>query len=115
MNDKEKNVMQAKVAEVLRDTGTRIQNKPIVRVDAITSGLVKLQKEVIKVITYGNDTTDDNMKAALTEAFGDTLYSMIAFAEENGIDIDVALDTVIQKYRDRFNHKDTVGSDRGRG
>ena len=115
MNDKEKNVMQTKVAEVLRDTGTRIQNKPFVRLADISSELGELQKEILKATAYGSASIADNMRASITEEFGDMLYSMIAFAEENGIDIDVALDTVIQKYRDRFDRKGAVGSDRGRG
>ena len=115
MNDKEKNVMQTKVAEVLRDTGTRIQNKPFVRLADISSELGELQKEILKATAYGSCSMACNKKESITEEFGDMLYSMIAFAEENGIDIDDALDTVIQKYRYRFNHKGTVGSDRGRG
>ena len=114
MNDKEKNVMQTKVAEVLRYTETRIQNKPFVRLADISSELGELQKEILKATSYGSCSIACNTKESITEEFGDMLYSMIAFAEENGIDIDVALDTVIQKYRDRFNHKGTVGSDRGR-
>lgn len=109
------NNIQYKVSEVLRDTGTRMQNKPFVRLADITSELGELQKEVLKATAYGSASVADNKKADIAEEFGDTLFSMVSFAEENGIDIDDAIEVVIQKYRDRFSKKGTIGSDRGRG
>ena len=109
------NNIQYKVAEVLRDTGTRIHNKPFVRLADITSELGELQKEVLKATAYGSASIADKKKADIAEEFGDTLFSMVSFAEENGIDIDDAIEVVIQKYRDRFSKKGTIGSDRGRG
>ena len=107
------NNIQYKVSEVLRDTGTRMQNKPFVRLADVTSELGELQKEVIKATAYGSSAiVADNKKADIAEEFGDTLFSMVAFAEENGIDIDEAIEVVIQKYRDRFSRKGTIGSDR---
>ena len=72
----------------------------------------EMAKEVLTATNYGeNDfTPTENWE----EEIGDCLFTLCALAEETDIDLDAALQKVLQKYRQRFADKGDISSGNAR-
>jgi len=68
----------------------------------------ELGKELIKGTDYGNK--DFEKTNNLESEIGDTIFSLICLCNRLDIDMDKALDNVIQKYINRFAKKGDIGS-----
>ena len=101
--------MQNKVLEFNRNMPCHSKPMPVsARILDIQSELGELGKEVLKASRYGTEgfakTEDFEME------LGDALYSILSLANETGIDAEVALDKVLEKYRKRIENKGNMGS-----
>lgn len=78
------------------------------RVLDLVSETGELSKEVLTASDYGEGdfaVTDD-----LVDEFGDVYYCLLSLAIELDIDPEAALEASIEKYRDRADERDSVGS-----
>ena len=68
----------------------------------------ELGKEIIKGTDYGIKQFDktDNLESEI----GDSIFSLICLCNRLDIDMKKALDSVIQKYTNRFEKKGDIGS-----
>ena len=73
-----------------------------------TSEVGELGKEILNGSDYGAKefVATDNLELEL----GDTFFSLIQIANELGIDLNAALNKVLEKYESRFNDKGNIGS-----
>ncbi len=80
------------------------------RILDIQSELGELAKEYLKSTKYG---TQENNKISsdFEMEFGDVLYSLLSLASETNINAEKALKLVIEKYRNRLNLSNQMGSD----
>lgn len=76
----------------------------------VISELGELSKEVLKATSYGENSFKATRDFELE--FGDCLYSLLALANESGIDAEKAVDAVLNKYASRIAAKDEMGSGR---
>ncbi len=74
----------------------------------LVSEVRELCKEVIKGSDYG--TKDFKKTDNLALEIGDTLFSLCALCNELDIDMDEALNKVLDKYENRFKNKGTISS-----
>lgn len=81
---------------------------PNIRIMDIQSEVGELTKEVIKVQKYG--TLPFAVTHDMQLELGDVLYSVLSFAEEQGIDAEQALHLAIAKYEARIAQKGHIGS-----
>jgi NTP pyrophosphatase (non-canonical NTP hydrolase) len=74
----------------------------------LTSEVGELGKEILNGSDYGTKdfTATDNLESEL----GDTFFSLICVANELGIDLNTALNKVLEKYEYRFNTSGNIGS-----
>ena len=74
----------------------------------VQSELGELAKEILKATKYGTEgffvTEDFEME------FGDVLYSLLSLAVETGIDAEMCLKKVLEKYQNRIDSKNNMGS-----
>lgn len=68
----------------------------------------ELAKELLKASEYGESEFEPT--EGFEDEFGDVYYSLLSLAAECGIDPEEALESSLEKYRERFESKDTVGS-----
>jgi NTP pyrophosphatase (non-canonical NTP hydrolase) len=74
----------------------------------LVSEVGEISKEVIKGTNYGKK---DFKKTENTEAeIGDVFFVLITLANQLNIDLDVALEKVLEKYQKRFEVKKEIGS-----
>ena len=73
----------------------------------IVSELGEMAKEILLHSDYGKKTIDHS--ARLEEEVGDTIFSLISLSNSLDIDMEVALDKVLKKYKSRFNNG-SIGS-----
>jgi len=85
------------------DTGREIRYLDLV------SEIGELGKELIKCSDYGKK--DFEMTPEVAGELGDCLFSMLALCKELGVDAELALAGVMDKYRARFERRGSVGSD----
>lgn len=74
------------------------------------SELGEVAKEILKMSDYGRKPPA--YREELKSELGDLLYSIITIANAFDVDMDEALDMVLQKYRKRLN-KGSAGSENG--
>ena len=74
----------------------------------ISSELGELDKEYLKATKYGTQSFAYSQDFELE--FGDVLYSLFCLANETGIDVETALDKVLEKYKNRANKNQSIGS-----
>ena len=82
--------------------------KPEYRALDIASEFGEVAKQILEQTGYGDrvlERTDD-----LEEELGDLYFSLIAMANSLGVDLDFALDKVIEKYKERIDGKGHPGS-----
>ena len=74
----------------------------------LTSEVGELGKEILNGSDYGTKefAATDNLELEL----GDTFFSLIQVANELGIDLDTALNKVLEKYENRFTSSGNIGS-----
>ena len=83
--------------------------KPEYRLIDLSSELGEVSKQVLKQTGYGErdlKRTDD-----LEEELGDLYFALIALANTMNIDLDFALEKVIEKYKERIDGKGHPGSE----
>ena len=68
----------------------------------------ELGKEIIKGTDYGTKQFEKTNN--LESEIGDSIFSLICLCNRLDIDMDKALEVVIQKYIDRFDKKGDIGS-----
>jgi len=73
------------------------------------SELGEVAKEVLRASRYGQGPA--TVSEAMKEELGDLLFSVLAFAAENGIDAERQLALANEKYRRRLAAKGTPGSE----
>lgn len=74
----------------------------------LTSEVGELGKEILNGSDYGTKefAATENLELEL----GDTFFSLIQVANELGIDLETALNKVLEKYESRFNSSGNIGS-----
>jgi NTP pyrophosphatase (non-canonical NTP hydrolase) len=77
-----------------------LENPPEHRVLDFTSEVGEISKEILKMTSYGKKKLEyrDEIKAEL----GDALYSLITIANYFNIDLEEALNMVLEKYKKRL-------------
>ena len=73
----------------------------------VVSELGELAKEILLNSNYGKKTIENSER--LEEEIGDTIFSLIAPSNSVDIDMEVALDKVLNKYESRSNNG-SIGS-----
>lgn len=68
----------------------------------------ELAKEILKSTDYGQQDFTPN--AGWEEELGDCLFTLCALAQQTDVDLEQALDKVLQKYKARFADKGDVSS-----
>lgn len=74
----------------------------------IQSELGELAKEYLKSSEYG--LNEFELKEDFELELGDVLYSLLSLANELKIDANLAIDKVLEKYKNRLKEKDNIGS-----
>lgn len=80
------------------------------RILDIQSELGELAKEYLKSTKYGTQE-NNKMSCDFEMEFGDVLYSLLSLANETNINAEKALKLVIEKYKNRLNLSNQMGSD----
>jgi len=85
-----------------------INLQPEIRMLDLTSEVGELAKEILKASNYGKKQLEfrEEMKLEL----GDVLFSLITLANALGINLEEALNSLIEKYRARAS-KGSIGSE----
>lgn len=68
----------------------------------------ELAKELLKASEYGKSEVETTPE--LEDVFGDVYYALLSLADECGIDPEDALESSMEKYRERFESGGSVGS-----
>lgn len=76
----------------------------------IESEVGELSKEFLKASRYG--TEDFVLTESFKMEFGDVLYSLLALANECGLNAEEALSMALEKYLSRINKNNNMGSGR---
>jgi NTP pyrophosphatase (non-canonical NTP hydrolase) len=76
----------------------------------LISEIGETAKEILKMTNYGKNSINLSNKDQIESELGDTLFSLIAFANTLNIDLDKALNTVLKKYQKRLA-KGSAGSE----
>jgi NTP pyrophosphatase (non-canonical NTP hydrolase) len=87
-----------------------LKHSPEVSVLDLVSEIGEVAKEILKSGDYGKNppATTAEMKAEL----GDALYSLITLANSLDIDLEEALNMVLEKYEKRIKKTDSSGNGR---
>ncbi|MFB6145476.1 MAG: MazG nucleotide pyrophosphohydrolase domain-containing protein [Candidatus Nanohaloarchaea archaeon] len=85
-----------------------LEMDPELRVHDLISELGELSKEILKTKDYGDSEYEVNED--IEDEFGDVYYCILSLAAELGVDPEEALRSSLEKYRKRFEEKDSVGS-----
>lgn len=98
--------MQEKVNELIKKYN--LESSTEIRYIDLVSEVGELGKEILKGNDYGNKefVATDNLESEI----GDTLFSLICVANGFNIDLNLALENVLEKYEDRFSTKGNIGS-----
>ena len=100
--------LQNKVKEFNQTIPHKKAMPTMARLMDISSELGELLKEYLKSTKYG--TKDFEMTDDFELEFGDVLYSLLSLANESGINSELALDKVIQKYSSRIKNHGNMGN-----
>lgn len=100
--------MQNKVANFNNNILKREKLGAENRILDIQSELGELAKEVLKSTNYGKKELVITKELELE--LGDVLYSLLTFADENGIIAEKCLDDVLEKYAKRKSNSGNIGS-----
>ena len=90
-------------------TEYELDTDPTSRVLDLVSEVGEVAKEVLKGSSYGKkDFAPEREK--WVEELGDVLFSLICLANSSNVNLDFALQSVVNKYRDRINMRGDAGS-----
>ena len=96
---------QEKVREFIEKN--ELDSTPEFRILDLVSEVGEIAKDATKSTDYGTSPEDISVKE---DEIGDVLFSILAVAESLDIDSDKALDTALEKYRERIGEKGDPGS-----
>lgn len=85
-----------------------LEMDPSERINDMISEIGELSKEILKATEYGD--SELKMNSQIKDEFGDVYYCLLSLAEELNIDPDEALEQSLDKYQERFEEKEHVGS-----
>ena len=74
----------------------------------LVSEVGEAAKAILKETDYGR--TEFQPTAEWADELGDTLFALICLANATGVDLEKALDQVLEKYRDRLDATGDAGS-----
>ena len=102
------NEIQEKVNDLIKKYN--LESSTEIRFIDLTSELGELGKEILKGNDYGRKefSNTENLESEI----GDTLFSLICVANGLNIDLQKALDNVLNKYENRFSSNGNIGSGR---
>lgn len=102
------NSIQEKVDELIKKYN--LESSVEIRFIDLISELGELGKEILKGNEYGKKdlSNTENIESEI----GDTFFSLICVANGLNIDLQNALDNVLNKYENRFSNKGNIGSGR---
>ena len=101
--------MQNKVKKFNSEMKCHRKTMPVyARILDISSEMGELAKEYLKASKYG--TQDFVLNDDFIVEYGDIVYSILSLANEMGIDAENSLDLAIQKYKNRIEKKNNMGS-----
>ena len=102
------NTIQEKVDELIKKYN--LDSSVEIRFIDLISELGELGKEILKGNDYGKKEfcNTENLESEI----GDTFFSLICVANCLNIDLQNALDTVLNKYENRFSNNGNIGSGR---
>ena len=79
----------------------------------LVSEVGELSKAVLKATDYGEQAFQAGAtNGTWEEELGDVLFSLICVANATGVDLEQGLAAVLEKYRNRFQRTQDVGSGR---
>lgn len=99
---------QEVVARFVEENGMEIPLES--RLLDLVSEVGEAAKAVLKETDYGR--TEFQPTAEWADELGDTLFALICLANATGVDLEKALDQVLEKYRDRLDATGDPGSSR---
>ena len=102
------NSIQEKVDELIKKYN--LESSVEIRFIDLISELGELGKEILKGNEYGKKDLSNTEN--LESEIGDTFFSLICVANGLNIDLQNALDNVLNKYENRFSNKGNIGSGR---
>lgn len=102
------NSIQEKVDELIKKYN--LESSVEIRFIDLISELGELGKEILKGNEYGKKDfcNTENIESEI----GDTFFSLICVANGLNIDLQNALDNVLNKYENRFSNNGNIGSGR---
>lgn len=83
--------------------------KPEYRAMDIAAEFGEVAAEILALTDYGDEDLENHPQ--LEEEIGDLYFAIIALANQLGIDLDMALDDVLEKYEQRINETDSPDSE----
>lgn len=102
------NSIQKKVDELIKKYN--LESSVEIRFIDLISELGELEKEILKGNEYGKKDFCNTENIELE--IGDTFFSLICVANGLNIDLQNALDNVLNKYENRFSNNGNIGSGR---
>ncbi|MCI0713505.1 MAG: nucleotide pyrophosphohydrolase [Chloroflexi bacterium] len=90
-------------------TEHELQTDPTSRLLDLVSEVGEVAKAVLKGSDYGKKDFDPD-REKWAEEVGDVLFSLICLANSTSVDLDSALQGVLNKYRERITMKSDAGS-----
>ena len=88
----------------------RLETDAASRLLDLLSELGEVAKEVLKGSQYGKAVFEPT--PAWTEEVGDALFSLVCLANTTGVNLETALDVVLEKYAGRLSDSGEAGSGR---
>jgi NTP pyrophosphatase (non-canonical NTP hydrolase) len=79
-----------------------------IKVLDLVSEVGEVSKEIIKGTDYGKK--DFKITENTESEIGDVLFSLITIANQLDVDLEIALEKVLEKYQKRFEVKKGIGS-----
>ncbi|MDD4049582.1 MAG: MazG nucleotide pyrophosphohydrolase domain-containing protein [Candidatus ainarchaeum sp.] len=79
-----------------------------IKVLDLVSEVGEVSKEIIKGTDYGKK--DFKITENTKSEIGDVLFSLITIANQLDVDLEIALEKVLEKYQKRFEVKKGIGS-----
>lgn len=98
--------IQEKIKKFCKENS--LESPPEHRILDLMSELGEVAKEVLKMTDYGRKPAE--FKEEIKSELGDTLYSLITLANYFNVDLEEALDMVLEKYKKRLQ-KGSTGSE----
>lgn len=98
--------LQAKVKKFCRDNN--LESPPEHRILDLMSELGEVAKEILKMSDYGRKPIE--YRKEIKTELGDTFYSLITVANYFNVDLEQALEMVLEKYKKRLQ-KGSAGSE----